>query len=211
MKIERLTDDKIRITLNMDDLKENDIDFQTFISDPIESQDAFLTMLAKAEEQIGFNTDNCRIMVEALAMSNGTFILTVTRMNKEKIKNTYNNKSRKLNIRRKAAAINSRKAIYCFNTFDEFVNYCEFVDRNILRNIENFATSTSLYEYNNKYYLTIDSIEMSVILLKSFTACITEFAHFIENSDLFESKLLEYGKLIFKDEAITNCLTHFVK
>lgn len=30
MKIEKLSDDKIRITLNMEDLKENDIDFRFF-------------------------------------------------------------------------------------------------------------------------------------------------------------------------------------
>jgi adapter protein MecA 1/2 len=210
MKIEKISDDKIRITLNMDDLKENDIDFQAFISDPIESQDAFLSMLEKAEEEIGFSTDNCRVMVEALAMSNGTFILTVTRISKEKVKNTYN-KSHKLNIKRKASAINSKKAIYCFNTFDEFVNYCEFVKDDELKNIENFSACTELYEYNDKYYFAIESIQMNVILLKSFTSCITEFARFVEDSDLFESKLLEYGKLVFKNDAITQCLTHFVK
>ena len=30
MKIEKLTENKIRITLNMEDLKENDIDFREF-------------------------------------------------------------------------------------------------------------------------------------------------------------------------------------
>ncbi len=52
MKIEKLSDDKIRITLNMDDLKENDIDFQSFMSNSIESQDLFMDMLEKAEKEV---------------------------------------------------------------------------------------------------------------------------------------------------------------
>lgn len=52
MKIEKLSDDKIRITLNIDDLKENDIDFQSFMSNSIESQDLFMDMLEKAEKEV---------------------------------------------------------------------------------------------------------------------------------------------------------------
>jgi adapter protein MecA 1/2 len=209
MKIEKISDDKIRITLNKDDLRKNDIDFQSFISDPLESQDAFLDMLEKARDELDFNTDNYRIMVEALAMSNGTFILTVTRISKEKNKNTYSKP--KINVKRKASPINSKKAIYCFNTFDEFIGYCEFVKDDELKNIENFSACTELYEYNSKYYFVIESINTSMILLKSFTACITEFAHFVDDSDLFESKLLEYGNLIFKEDAISRMFKTFCK
>lgn len=38
------------------------------MSNSIESQDIFLDMLSKAEKEVGFYTDNCRIMIEALAL-----------------------------------------------------------------------------------------------------------------------------------------------
>lgn len=52
---------------------------------------------------------------------------------------------------------------------------------------------------------------MNSSLLKSFASSITEFAHFVDDTDLFESKLMEYGKVILKNNAITMCLKHFVK
>lgn len=209
MKIEKLSDDKIRITLNIEDLKENDIDFHSFMSNSIESQDLFLDMLEKAKKEVGFITENYRIMIEALATSNGNFILTVTRINPERQKSTY--KCKKLNIKRKTCNLDCKKAIYCFETFDEFLDYCNFLKNDILKNIENFTSHIKLYEYNSKYYLTLEDIKINSNLLKNFASSITEFAHFINDSDLFESKLLEYGNIIFKDNAITMSFKHFVK
>ncbi|MCI8392603.1 MAG: adaptor protein MecA [Clostridia bacterium] len=68
MKIEKLNENKIRITLNLEDLNERDIDFHSFMSNSIESQSIFLDMLDKADREVGFNTDDCRIMIEALAL-----------------------------------------------------------------------------------------------------------------------------------------------
>ncbi len=69
MKIEKLNEDKIRITLNMDDLNERDIDYHAFMSNSIESQSIFLDMLDTAEKEVGFNTQDCRIQIEAIALS----------------------------------------------------------------------------------------------------------------------------------------------
>lgn len=209
MKIEKLNDDKIRITLNMEDLKENHIDFHSFMSNPIQSQDLFMDMLEKAEREVGFVTEDYRVMIEALAMSNGNFVLTVTRICPEKSKNTY--KAKKLNIKRKTPTIDSKKVIYCFDHFDEFLGYCEFLKNDILKYLEDFTSHTRLYEYHNKYYFVLENIKANDHLLKSFASSITEFAHFVDDSDLFESKLLEYGTVIFNDNAISECLKHFIK
>ncbi len=70
MKIEKLNEDKIRITLNIEDLNERDIDYHSFMSNSIESQSIFLDMLDTAEKEVGFNTQDCKIKIEALALSN---------------------------------------------------------------------------------------------------------------------------------------------
>lgn len=207
MKLEKLNDNKIRITLNSDDLKENDIDFHTFMSNPIESQELFFSVLDKAEKELGFVTEDYKIMVEALAMSNGNFILTVTRIEPEKGKSTY--KRKKINIKRKTCITDGSKAIYSFNSFDEFCEFCKFLNNNILKNINSFVDSVSLYEYNKKYYLIFSNLHMNSNLLKSFCSSITEFASFVDHADLFEIKLLEYGNLIMKDNAIDIALSHF--
>ena len=68
MRIEKITENKIRIILNMQDLQEKNIDLHTFMSNSIESQDLFYDMLDKAEKEIGFETKNYKLMIEALAV-----------------------------------------------------------------------------------------------------------------------------------------------
>lgn len=68
MQIEKLTENKIRIILNLEDLKEKNIDLHSFMSNSIESQDLFYDVLNKAEEEIGFITKNYKLMIEAIAI-----------------------------------------------------------------------------------------------------------------------------------------------
>ncbi len=70
MQIEKITENKIRITLNIQDLQEKNIDLHSFMSNSIESQDLFYDMLDKAEKEIGFETKDYKLMIEALAIPN---------------------------------------------------------------------------------------------------------------------------------------------
>lgn len=207
MKIEKLNEDKIRITLNLEDLKEKDIDFHAFMSNSFESQELFLDMLDEAEKEVGFITDDYKVMIEALAMTDGNFVLTVTRLAPDKEKGFL--KKKRVHIKRKNPIIDTDKAIYCFTSFDEFCEFCSFLDNSILNSLNDFAKSISLYSYHEKYYLAFTDINLNCAILKSFCSSITEFAHFINNSSLFESKLLEYGTLMIKDSAIDTCMKHF--
>jgi len=209
MKIEKLTENKIRITLNMEDLTENNIDFHSFMANSIESQDIFLNLLDKAEKEVGFNTDDCRIMIEALALKDGHFVLTITKFehNEEKVLP----KKKNLHIKRKSPSINFEKTIYSFESFDAFCDFCTFL-KNVLEEnqIKAFAKSSDLYEYNSNYYLVFTAINTSSPSLNYICSAITEFAHFVNSSELFERKLKEYGKLIIQSSAISTCMEHFV-
>ena len=209
MKIEKLNENKIRITLNMDDLNERKIDLHSFMSNSIESQDIFLDMLDKADKEVGFNTDNCRLMIEALALKGGHFVLTVTKFEHTE-ENTLPVKKRNLHIKRKSDAPNSNKTIYSFESFDTFCDFCTFL-RDTLneREISKIAKTSDLYEYNSNFYLVLSEVDMSSPDLKYICSAITEFAHFVNSSELFERKLKEYGKLVIKSSAILTCMEHF--
>ena len=104
MKIEKLTENKIRITLNIEDLAEKNIDFHEFMSNPIDSQALFLDMLEQAEKEVGFVTRDCKIMLEALVTSTGTFILTVTRVSPE-LSPSSSIPKRKLKVKKKISSL----------------------------------------------------------------------------------------------------------
>jgi len=67
MYIEKLNDNKIRIILNLEDLKKNNIDFHSFMANSVETQTLFLEMLAIARDEVGFITENYKLMIDALA------------------------------------------------------------------------------------------------------------------------------------------------
>ena len=73
MQIEKLNENKIRITLNLDDLKENNLDLHSFMSSSIETQDLFFEMLDRAKKEVGFDTKDYKLMIEALAIPNRQF------------------------------------------------------------------------------------------------------------------------------------------
>ena len=85
MKFEKISEDKIRITLTSKDLQDKSIDFHTFMVNPIESQELFLDMLDEAEEKVGFDVKDYNLRIEAVVMSDESFILTITRVNAPKV------------------------------------------------------------------------------------------------------------------------------
>lgn len=202
MKIEKIAENKIRIIVNLDDLAAKNIDMHSLMSNSIESQSLFVDMLDEAEREIGFSTKNCKIYVESLASTQGDFIFTITKYNNDTPK-------KRLAVRRKNANVNCKKAIYKFDTFEEVCNFCIYIKNCNLENLKNLAKFTSLYTYQDAYFLIITNINLNYTNLKKFYSIITEFAKSINHADSFESKLLEYGKPIMKRDALNRCIKHF--
>ncbi len=182
------------------------------MSNSIESQDIFLDMLNKADEEVGFNTDDCRIMIEALALKDGCFVLTITKFeHSAEEKPTPSSKKKNLHIKRKSPTVNLEKTIYSFESFDAFCDFCTFLKDNLHESqISDFAKSSDLYEYNSNFYLILSDINVTSPNLKYICSSITEFAHFVNSSELFERKVKEYGRLIISSSAILTCMEYFV-
>ena len=207
MKIEKLTENKIRIIVNLDDLKEKNIDLHTLMSNPLDSQNWLVELLHKAEKEVGFNTENCKNLIEALATPDGLFVFTITKFKPEKETSTPKNKT--VCIKRKTANLDTNNAVYSFESFEEFCNYCSYVANSSLCNLKDFSKNMSLYLYNDVYYLSISDINLSNPNLKNFYATISEFAKLVTHSNNFERKLLEHGKVIIKKNAIKKGIDYF--
>lgn len=203
MKIEKITDNKIRIILNLDDLKAKNIDLHSFMSNSIESQSLFVDMLDEAEKKVGFYAKDSKVLIEALASSEGLFVFTITKVEDD------NFKRKNIRIRRKVATTNFKKSIYRFESFDEFCAFCTYINNGYSNILNNFAKNNSLYLYNDKYYLVISNITSDHASLKGFFASISEFAKCINHAEDFESKLIEYGKPIMKRNAIKRTIEYF--
>lgn len=198
-------ENKIRITLDINDLAEKHIDFHEFMSNPIDSQALFLDMLDQAEKEIGFVTKDCKIMIEALAMSNGSFVLTVTRVLPEAEKiGTLPRK--KIKVKRKISNIDCNTcAIFEFSSFDNFYDYGMSLTKNLIDKISKYISTSKLYFYNEKYYLIIDKLPEDLSFVKTFCSSLLEFGRFVSDSNTYKNKIMEHGKIVIKKNAIIVC------
>ncbi len=204
MKIEKLTENKIRIIVNVDELSK-DIDLRNLIKSDDQSFLLFQNLLKEAEKQVGFTVQGCRLLVEAFSTSEGFIVFTLT---KYKIETNLNTK--KLKYKRKSFSNSYRNAIYKFNNFEEFCSFCTYCKSTSLSYLKDFAKNISLYEYNNLYYLVFSNINENYKYLKLLYTAISEFSNLASSSLVFKSNLVEHGNVIFKSNAISNCSRHFI-
>lgn len=207
MKFEKLNENKIRITLTIQDLAEKEIDFHVFMSNSAEAQDVLLDMLEQAKKETGFDPEDYNLKVEALVMADTNFIFTITKLPPEEKSKIS---KRKFTVKRKNIVPSSTQAVYCFNSFDDFNDFLVFLSKNTLFNYKKLAKSITLYEYKEKYYLLMNNINTEFINKIKFYTCITEFAKCVTNSKVFASKLKECGTLIMKNNALEIGFKHFV-
>ena len=207
MKIEKLTDNKIRIIIDLDELSEKNIDVNSLIKNNDKAHVLFQTILNEAEKQVGFKVQNCKLLVEAFSTTDGYVVFTLTKYKNETISG---NSSKKVRYRRKTLSTSYKNAIYKFNNFDEFCNFCTYCNSSKLGDLKSFAKNISLYEYRNFYYLVFTNINIDYKYTNLFYTSISEFSNLISNSIILKSKLVEHGKVIFKANAVVNGIKYFV-
>ncbi len=202
MKFQKLSENKLKIILSNDELP-NSNNFDNFISNSSDAKNTFLEILEKAYDEVGFNTRDYKIKIDALALKNGNFVFTVTKLvkMKEKIKTAKPKKVLKNN--------QSNFAIYKFDSFDDFCNFCIFIRKSNLYNLNKLAQKIELYLYNYNYYLSVYKINENYIDIGKFYSSITEFCKYFSSQELFVSVLMEKGSLIFKHNAIKLCQNKF--
>lgn len=207
MKFEKLNENKLRIIVSSQDLIEKHIDFHSFMSNSIESQDIFLDILDKAEKEVGFVTKNYKVRIEAFAMNNEDFIFTVTRLSDKTEKE--NLKQNKLKFKRKKTVNSVKQSVYKFSTFEDFLLFVSSIQNFNIKNIGTLSKSVLLYTYKDNYYLVFYNINEQYKYYNKVFTLLTEFSSYVNNSELFSSKLSECGKIYFKNNAIKICQKYF--
>lgn len=220
MRFEKINDNQMRVILSIQDLEDNDISLHDFMSNSIESQDLFFDMLEEAEEKIGFKTHDCKVKIEALAMTDDSFVLTITKIkaisNKRPSVHSVKPKSKttpKKNPtpKRKTPSLEFTYLIYKFNTFDDYCYFIEYLIKNGLMNSFKVAEKIWLYQYKNSFYLVLCNLNTKYDNLTKFYTIITEFGSYIANPDIFVHRLNESGTLFIKNNAFKKSFLHFSK
>lgn len=208
MKIEKLTENKIRIILKQKDFKDKSIDIQKLLLSTPESHCLFLEILNKAKEEINFDTDGHKLLIEASFQSEDVFIFTITKYIESDIL-LKNGRKKYLTVKRKNQIINTPYNIYQFDNFEDFCDFCNYINNNNNISLKGIFKTSILYFYNDTYYLIIDGINISNKSLHIFHSLLLEFCTPLTFTKNFMFKLNEHGKVIIKNNAIYTGIKYF--
>ena len=127
MKFEKLNDTKIKISVSMYDMEQNNVSIQNLFSNSEPSQKLLQNMLKMAESKIGFEVNNSQILIEATLASDEECIFIITKL-QESFSNTPQNNN----------------FIFKFDNFDNFINLCTFLNNFSDLNLKDFSQNFSV-------------------------------------------------------------------
>lgn len=208
MKIEKITDNKIRIILKKEDFKDKSVDLQKLILNTSDSQSLFLEILDKAEKEVNFETDGHKLLIETYFEGNEVCIFTITKYIETNNKINGNHK-KSLTVKKKRQTFNSTSVVYQFSEFEDFCDFCNFIYKNNHIQLKGLFKTAFLYNYNNIYYLVIDGINLSHSSLSFFCSSLLEFSSLLKYNKNFKFKLKEHGKILIKNNAINTGIKYF--
>ena len=208
MKIERISENQLKLTLTKDDLKERDIKLEDLISPSEKTQKLFRDFMEQALDEEDFVSENTPLMVEAVPMGTEGIMIIVTKVNnKDKKGNTAADllqqaqetrrwKKKPLDTLEHAEEKNSDILIYSFPELDDVI-------RVSLRLDGGFKGESSVYKNDGKYFLVLQgdtytaeesSDELELVL--------KEYGQKHVSTPLAKYYLLEHGETIITDKAV---------
>ncbi|MCR4435266.1 MAG: adaptor protein MecA [Clostridiales bacterium] len=208
MKIEKISENKIKVTISLNDLEERNIDLNSLNYNSPATQELFWDMMEQAEVQYGFNAADSQICVEAIPDSEDGFIITITKIDEDGdfesiqkyIKNKYRNTD--VRVKRKSRRLYSTIMIYSFSKFEDLCMLTENI--RLL-----YKGDSSLYKYKNTYYLILTRNSLNTVNTKAFELMLSEYGKKVSNTSFYEGFLSEHGTQIIEYDALEIINSYF--
>lgn len=208
MKIEKVSENIIKVTISRNDLEERQLDLSSMNYNSPAAQGLFLDMMEQAEMQFGFNVSDSQLIIEPVYDSGDGFVITITRLGDdadfESIHKYIKSRFRKTDIRvkKKSRKILSTLAIYTFESFEDLCCLC--------RQIEPlYSGESSLFLCKDTYYLVLTRSNTGSQDTRLIDTLLGEYGKKVRNAGFLEGYLNEYGTKIAEHNAISTINSYF--
>lgn len=201
MKIEKINENVIKVTISMNDLEARNIDLNALNYNSPAAQELFWDMMEQAEEQFGFNLSDSQLIIEPTPDSNDGFIITITKVDEdgdfESIQKYIKSKLKKsdLRVKKKSRKVCSPVVVYSFAGIDDI---CLLAKK--LESI--YCGDSTLYKCRDTYYMTLTRSSLQTPDSKLLELCLGEYGKKVPNISFFEGYLEEYGDKIIDGNAL---------
>ena len=220
MKIEKISETQIQVTLNHSDLIDRDLKLSELAYGSKKAQALFKDMMARAYEDFGFETDNVPLMIEAVPLSTDSIMILVTKVEdpaqiEEKLEAIGERPTHRTfkepeedrltdlalmgrNTSEESEVTEKRPVKTLTYLFDAFDNVCMVAHR--VQPM--FIGDNSLYKYNDKYFLVLGKNKKANVKGEALNSILGEFGTKCPSTDLSESFLTEHGTLMIRLHAV---------
>lgn len=193
MKLERLTNNKIKIFLTFDDLIDRGLTKEDIHSNSLKVHKLFQEMIEEACEELGFKMSGS-IAIEIFALQAQGLIIIVTKDDEEVLDDEGD---QYLDLQVKVGE--HPHILYAFSDLEDVIQLCHSLKSIGIKH-------SSLYCFNDNYYLLIDRVQES-----RYDTVISLTAEYGSVSTLTLFRVQEYGKLVISDEAVRILTNYFHK
>ena len=203
MKVEKINENKIRITLTLEELENRQISIKDIEKNSSLAKNLFIDLIEESNLEEDFILDDSQLFIEASSDNNNLFIVTITKIDNipELKKYALMEDPKNKRIRRKSIEqdlnyyIDSN--IFSFDSMDTLLDLCDIFKKEKL-----FFGKNSLYKYNNTYFLIFSKSSIkNKRFLKTFVF-LSEYCQEYYSYNIFETSIKEKAKLIIENNAL---------
>ncbi len=222
MRIEKINDTQIRVTLSHSDLNPRDIKISELAYGSQKAQALFRDMMTQAYEEFGFETENIPLMIEAVPLSRESIMIVVTKiedpaqiddklgaLGERPTHRTFKSQDDEVHTHKHNTPTkkNPKQAknlvlIYSFSSLDDLTSAGHRVN-------PIYCGMNSVYkEDNGTYFLVLHPNFMHKTTGAQLEAVLDDFGRKHVSSSLGERYLMEHSTLLIKDKAIEVLTTY---
>lgn len=191
MRVERLSSHQFTIFLTFDDLIERGFTSDEIWHDAASVRNLFSEMMYDASDELDIELDGMLLVQVFMMQSQGMHILVTQMYDMENEDDEF--------IEMKVTLDESHELIFLFSDFEDLINVASYLSP---LGIEN----GQVYQLDDHYYMMFEEEDLLDIDKEDFIAVMSEYSH---SSILTSHRLIEYGKIIFEQEAVKQIITHF--
>jgi adapter protein MecA 1/2 len=202
MKIERLSQDKIRIFLTFDDLLERGIQKEDMWREIPKVHELFSEMMDQAHSELGFDASG-PLAVEVFALPAQGMVVIVTRGKTESQQSGYGDSDDEQDedvYELEVTLEQTDVVMYAFRDFEDVIS----ASKALLAS--GHTEDGRLYAYQGKYMLAFDPAGSESSRNQAIIALLAEFG---EAASVTQAVLEEYGKVVIASEAVREICNHF--
>lgn len=206
MRIERVSENKIKIEIDAGDIRAWNVDIKNFTDNTPEAQDMFWYALKQAERDVDFKVGKSQLMVETMPSSDNGFTMMVSKINDEReiaealIKSGKRIKQTEFKIQRRKK---STSLLRIFR-FDDFESLCD----GVCEIYELYIGESRLSKYQGSFYLELKPRDSFGLF--ELENQLSEFAEKITNPLVLQGVLNEHGLIMMKENAVSLIADNFL-